>query len=145
MAITTDPVILSIGAALVVAIAHGVAHMRLGDDDAMNQMVGRSGIVVMLATGVVVFALLTSDTLLSGEGFLTSQALAAGLVVFMLAVLLMNKGRMWFINILAQKEPLMLAIGVVIILLFNNPVAMLVGLVLFVVGFASRYTDAIDI
>lgn len=44
-------------------------------------------------------------------GWVPSDPFLVGLVVLIAAVLLMNRGRWWFLNVLAQDEPFMVAVG----------------------------------
>lgn len=83
-----------------------------------------------------------------------TDELLLALVVFVLAMLVMNRGRWWFVNIVAQDEPLLVAIGVFVVLVagqlaglgLGQPLVWQVaGALAIALGLLARYTDLLDI
>lgn len=82
------------------------------------------------------------------------EALFVGSIVLLVAVLAMNRGRRLVVNLAAQDEPVLVAIGAVLIVATwgAGPVVVApvtvgpaVGIGFVVLGVVSRYTDALDV
>lgn len=84
------------------------------------------------------------------------NSLSIALLVFIVAVLLMNKGRWWTLNALAQKEPLAVAIGVFLIVgtaegWFGQVTPgtqetwFVLGGIALMIGLTARYTEMLDL
>lgn len=86
-----------------------------------------------------------------------SDELVVFWIVFVAAVLLMNRGRWWVLNVLAQDEPLLVGLGALLIALglsgsareyiptFGQEVWLIVGAIVAFLGIIAWYSDGIDI
>lgn len=145
------------GGAAVVAAIHYVAHRTTGEERYFDEAgVMWAGVAITGATFAVIWAVASRSApaaTLGVDGVLGNPVWAAllGLVAFMLLVLVMNKGRWWFLNFLAQKEPAAAAIGVALVIWGGGPpLAMGVsvvaagGALLVALAFVARYTERLD-
>lgn len=86
-----------------------------------------------------------------------SDSIAIALVVFVLAMFLMNRGQSWFLNVVDRREPAAVAVGAFFILAamegwFSNVLALgskgtwiVLGGVFLFAGLAAQYTGIIDL
>lgn len=83
-----------------------------------------------------------------------TEALLVGAVTLLVAILVMNRGQRLFVNLAAQDEPVLVAIGAVLIVatwgagpVVVEPVTAgpAVGIGFVVLGVMSRYTDLLDV
>lgn len=87
-------------------------------------------------------------------GWFPTEAALFAVVAFIVAMIFLNAGLWWVVNLLAQDEPLVIAAGVFLItgaswLTVNATVGsqmawMAAGLVLVAAGIAAQYTDWLD-
>ena len=72
-------------------------------------------------------------------------AIAAALVTVVVASLVMNRGNPWFLNAKAQDEPVLIAMGVFLMVGVGGIIGGAAAMLLILLGFVSRYTDAVQI
>lgn len=80
-----------------------------------------------------------------------AQSLIAAMIVLVVAILVMNKGDRWFINIKAQDQPMFVAIGSLIMFgsgwltgFGGRPLYWIIlGGLVAAYGIAARYTDRV--
>lgn len=86
-----------------------------------------------------------------------SDSIAIALIVFILAMFLMNRGQSWFLNVIDRREPAAVAVGVFFIFAamegwFSNVVSVgstdtwvMLGVILLAIGVVAQYTGIIDL
>lgn len=144
-------------AAGVVGGVHAVAHYTTGEERYFDEAgVMWAGLAIMATTFAVVWAVVSTQAPTAAvvpTGILGNPVWAAllGLVAFLGAVLVFNRGTWWVVNILAQKEPAVTGVGIGLLVWNGGPaVAMganasaVVGVVLVALGLVAQYTDRLD-
>jgi hypothetical protein len=72
-------------------------------------------------------------------------ASTAGLATFQLAVMLLNKGNPWFVNVRAQKEPALIGLGVFVAIAELTTAGLAAGALLVVLGLVGRFSGRFDV
>jgi len=75
-------------------------------------------------------------------------ALAYAFIAFFASMMVMNKGSWWIVNVSAQKEPALIAVGVFLIAHYPTVMGLssaYVGGLLVIVGVMSRYTGLFNV
>lgn len=95
--------------------------------------------------------LFLNDVIRAWLSQLPLAALAGGLLALIIGTLVMNRGNRWVLNVLAQDEPFVFALGFALYLwdggalVMGQSLGLWVGLALMLVAVVSRYTDLYDI
>lgn len=72
-------------------------------------------------------------------------AIIAGLVSFIAAVMLLNRGNPWFINARAQKEPLLVGLALFVVLARPDALGAAAFVILFGLAMAGRFHSRVEI
>lgn len=127
--------------------AHWLAHRTFGAEELFDSAgVDRAGITVMLVSFLIGWGATRFRELGTADPSTLEAALIA-IVVGFGAMLVLNRGRWQFVNLPAQKEPALIALGVFAIL--ARPVlgigSVIVGVGLIGLGLAGRFVSGVEI
>lgn len=147
-------------AAGVVGGVHAVAHYTTGEERYFDEAgVMWAGLAISATTFAVVWAVASTSAptaSLVPAGILGNPVWAGllGLVAFLALVIVWNAGSWWVVNVIAQREPAVAALGVALVV-FGGPTVVTVGGVavgaaaaaggvLVALALVAQYTDRLD-